>query len=63
MYVCLCNGYTDRQIRKAAPNCESIAAIYRCLGAEPRCGKCVPTVAALYRALIVDVAAPAGSDD
>jgi bacterioferritin-associated ferredoxin len=45
MYVCLCNGFTDKQVRVAGgmPGC-SVAAVYRSLGVQPRCGKCVPTI-------------------
>jgi bacterioferritin-associated ferredoxin len=45
MYVCLCNGFTDKQVRVAgATSGGSVAAVYRSLGVAPRCGKCVPTV-------------------
>jgi bacterioferritin-associated ferredoxin len=45
MYVCLCNGFTDREVRSiaAASRC-STAGLYRSLGVRPRCGKCVPMV-------------------
>lgn len=49
MYVCLCNGYTDRQVRDTARTCGTVSEIFRCLGAMPRCGKCVGMVARLYR--------------
>jgi bacterioferritin-associated ferredoxin len=63
MYICLCNGYTDRQVRNAAPRCTTVADIYRTLGAPPRCGKCVPMVADLCRDAFPEGACPAGSDD
>ena len=45
MYVCLCNGYTDKQIAEAVGSgAESVAKVYRCLGRSPRCAKCVPYV-------------------
>ena len=45
MYVCLCNGFTDRQVRGLATVAEGSAAhIYRALGVRPKCGKCVPMV-------------------
>lgn len=45
MYICLCNGLTDRDIRRAAAAGDgSVAQLYRSLGCAPRCGKCVPTV-------------------
>ena len=59
MYVCLCNGFTDRQVRGVAPNVKcSAAGVYRALGVRPQCGKCVPTVREILRDL-----APVTSDD
>jgi len=45
MYVCLCNGLTDRDLRRAAAAGDgSVAQLYQSLGCAPRCGKCVPVV-------------------
>ena len=45
MYICLCNAVTDRQIRAVATGQDcSVAGLYRLLGVQPKCGKCVPTV-------------------
>ncbi|WP_229743928.1 (2Fe-2S)-binding protein [Aliidongia dinghuensis] len=45
MYVCLCNAFTDRQVRAVCPAAgSSAAAVYCALGVRPKCGKCVPTV-------------------
>ena len=63
MYVCLCNGYTDRQIRSSASGCATVADVYRSLGSPPRCGKCVPMVADLCRDALCEAPCPAGSDD
>jgi bacterioferritin-associated ferredoxin len=63
MYVCLCNGYTDRQIRACAAGCDTVADIYRSLGSPPRCGKCVPMVADMCRDAGTDLACAGGSDD
>ena len=44
MYICLCNAITDRDVRAhtaAGEGC-SVAMVYRALGCEPQCGKCVP---------------------
>ncbi len=43
MYVCLCNGLTDRDIRRAGDqgHC-TVASAYGSLGAEVCCGRCVP---------------------
>ena len=53
MYVCLCNGITDRQFCAHAgnENC-TVSTVYRSLGARPKCGKCVPYVRQLVRQLI-----------
>jgi bacterioferritin-associated ferredoxin len=42
MYVCLCNGLTDRDIRRAADQgyC-TVKGAYRALDAEINCGRCV----------------------
>lgn len=45
MYVCLCHGFTDGDVRKALDGgCRSVAAVYRHLADRPQCGKCVPDV-------------------
>ena len=50
MFVCLCNGFTDGQVRQVSPACcGSAAEVYRQLGVRPRCGKCVPMVREMVR--------------
>ena len=49
MYVCLCNGLTDRDVRNTADDGCSVAMVYRALGCEPQCGKCVPYVRQMVR--------------
>jgi bacterioferritin-associated ferredoxin len=50
MYVCLCRGFTDRQVRSVCDQgAGSVASVYASLGGPPRCGKCVPTVRDLMR--------------
>ena len=50
MYVCLCNGFTDGEVRSAGASCEaSVADVYRSLGVRPKCGKCVPMVRDIVR--------------
>jgi bacterioferritin-associated ferredoxin len=45
MYICLCHGFTDGDVRGAIKHgCKSVAAIYRHLADRPQCGKCVPEV-------------------
>jgi bacterioferritin-associated ferredoxin len=50
MYVCLCNGFTDRQVQNVVPIAGSSAArVFRALGVRPQCGKCVPMVKEIVR--------------
>jgi bacterioferritin-associated ferredoxin len=51
MYVCVCHGFTDSQVRDlTAQGCRSLAQVYRCLSGEPpQCGKCVPHVRAMLK--------------
>lgn len=45
MYICLCHGFTDGDVRNAiGQGCKSVAAVYRHLADRPQCGKCVPDV-------------------
>ena len=51
MYVCLCHGLTDGEVRRGAATCEgTVADLYRALDVQPTCGKCVPMVRDLFRA-------------
>jgi bacterioferritin-associated ferredoxin len=45
MYVCLCNAIRDRDLHPhvAGGDC-SVSMVYRALGCQPQCGKCVPFV-------------------
>ncbi|WP_298721425.1 (2Fe-2S)-binding protein [uncultured Ferrovibrio sp.] len=48
MYVCLCHGFTDGDVRNAiAGGCRSVSSVYRHLADRPQCGKCVPEVRGL----------------
>ena len=50
MYVCLCNGITDKQVRLLVGEADrTVAEVYRALGGQPRCGRCVPTMRGLVR--------------
>lgn len=43
MYVCLCNAFTDGQVREEIrAGAGTVAQIYRGLNCQPRCGRCVP---------------------
>ena len=62
MYVCLCNRITDRDFRTQCDGQDcSVAMLYRALGAEPQCGKCVPMVRQILREA-VDGRLGAGDD-
>ena len=46
MYVCICNGVTDRQIREAAEaGCASVAELTMRTGAGANCGSCLDMAA------------------
>ena len=48
MYVCICNGVTDHQIRQAAEaGCRSMAELTMRTGAGATCGSCVEMAGAL----------------
>ncbi|WP_437648907.1 (2Fe-2S)-binding protein [Sorangium sp. So ce362] len=48
MYVCLCMGVCDREIREAMnEGACSVAEVMECTGAGTRCGSCQPTIAKL----------------
>ena len=61
MYICLCNGLTDRDIRARCEGGYSVAMVYRSLGCEPQCGKCVPYVRQMLREQVSEI--EAGGDD
>jgi len=50
MYVCLCNGLTDRDLRPhtVGGTC-TVSMVYRACGCRPQCGKCVPFVRQMLR--------------
>lgn len=48
MYVCLCNGVTERQIREVAEaGCRSVAELTMRTGAGANCGSCLSIAAEL----------------
>lgn len=43
MYVCLCNGVTERQIREVAEaGCRTLAELTMRTGCGATCGSCLP---------------------
>jgi bacterioferritin-associated ferredoxin len=50
MYVCLCNGFTDRDVKTAiASGAQGVANIYDSLGAPPQCAKCSAHIREIIR--------------
>lgn len=50
MYVCLCQGVTDAQIRGAiSEGCCSYREVRECLGVAMQCGKCACSAKAVVR--------------
>jgi bacterioferritin-associated ferredoxin len=48
MYICICNGHRDHEIRAAAQSGLRCArAIYAQLGKPARCGRCLETASQL----------------
>ena len=48
MYVCICNGVTDRDIRQAAEaGCRSLPELTMRTGCGSTCGSCLETAAAI----------------
>jgi bacterioferritin-associated ferredoxin len=48
MFVCLCEGVTDREIHEALDEgCRSIPDVMECTGAGTGCGACHSTIATI----------------
>lgn len=48
MYVCICNGVTDRQVRDAAQaDCGSVPELTMRTGVGANCGSCLPLAEAI----------------
>ena len=48
MYVCICNGVTDRQVREAAEaGCGSVSELTMRTGLGSTCGSCLPLAEAI----------------
>ncbi len=51
MYVCLCHGVTDREIRETiAEGASSVEEVAHCTGAGTRCGSCISQIAHMVEA-------------
>jgi bacterioferritin-associated ferredoxin len=50
MYVCLCNGFTDRDVKNAvAAGAQGVSNVYESLGAPPQCAKCTVHIREIIR--------------
>jgi bacterioferritin-associated ferredoxin len=61
MYVCICNGVTDHDIRDAAEaGCRSVAELTMRTGAGANCGSCLDMAAELLERAhaVVDLPLP-----
>ncbi len=57
MYVCLCKGITDTQIRDAvADGASSLREVHSALGVASQCGKCGITARDIVRESLNDLA-------
>lgn len=58
MYVCLCNGLTDQQVRDAAQaGASRPAEVYPACGCDARCGACARTMRTLIDEHMLKIAA------
>jgi bacterioferritin-associated ferredoxin len=45
MYLCNCNGLSEREINEIADSgVAAVGRLFRCLDCRPQCGKCVPEI-------------------
>ena len=50
MYVCICNGVTERQVREAADaGCASVSELTMRTGLGATCGSCIATAEVLLQ--------------
>jgi bacterioferritin-associated ferredoxin len=58
MYVCLCKGITDTQIRAAVEDgASSLRDVRNTLGVASQCGKCGTLTRSIVRETLADVSA------
>lgn len=63
MYVCICRGVTDRQIRRAvAEGARSLHEVQKQLPLADCCGRCAPVARELIRDCTADNAALTGAE-
>jgi bacterioferritin-associated ferredoxin len=55
MYVCLCKGVTDSQIKEAVDaGATSIGQLRKCLGVASQCGKCGVAAREILQETLID---------
>ena len=63
MYVCICNGVTERDIRQtAAAGCRTMAELTMRTGCGAGCGSCVCMATGLLETVQAAIAADSGDD-
>lgn len=41
MYVCVCNAFTDKDVKRAFDDgARTVSSVYKAMQCKPRCGKC-----------------------
>ena len=59
MYVCICNGVTDRQIREAVDaGCASVSELTMRTGCGASCGSCLEMAAAMVAEMHAELPLP-----
>ena len=59
MYVCLCNGVTDRQVREAVTNgCGSVGELTMRTGCGANCGSCLEMAASMIAEMQAELPLP-----
>lgn len=56
MYVCICRGFNEDEVRQAACGRMTVSQIYDTLGGRPSCGKCVGMVRDIVRDAVAESA-------
>lgn len=61
MFICLCNGITDNQIRHAVRDgASSLSCLQDALGVAGQCGQCSEAAVALLAESLASLETPAG---
>jgi len=59
VYVCLCNGVTDRQIREAVDSgCDSVGELTMRTGCGANCGSCLGMAASMIAEMQAELPLP-----